>query len=96
MIAVTGTIRWHSSPSLDAIPAVSGLNGRPRKRLGKPDADKNYDVARYWRCLKQRGITARLARRSVDSNVRLGRHRWGVEHTHAWFAGSGKLRIRCE
>jgi hypothetical protein len=27
---------------------------------------------------------------------RLGRNRWVVERTHAWFAGFGKLRIRFE
>ncbi|TYZ52546.1 IS5/IS1182 family transposase, partial [Ralstonia solanacearum] len=27
---------------------------------------------------------------------RLGRYRWVVERTHAWFAGFGKLRVRFE
>ncbi len=40
------------------------------------------------------GITARTARRGVDSKERLARHRWVVERTHARFAGFGKLRIR--
>jgi hypothetical protein len=26
----------------------------------------------------------------------LGRHRWVIERTHAWFAGFGRLRIRFE
>jgi len=42
------------------------------------------------------GITARIARRGVESKERLGRHRWVVERTHVWFAGFGKLRIRFE
>ncbi|MCG1039546.1 IS5/IS1182 family transposase, partial [Mycetohabitans sp. B7] len=46
--------------------------------------------------LKQRAITARIARRGVEKRERLGRHRWVVERTHAWFAGLGKLRIRFE
>ncbi|MBB5405195.1 hypothetical protein QF000_000189 [Paraburkholderia atlantica] len=83
-------------PTLDAIPAVSGLNGHPRKRPGKLHADKGNDFARCRRYLKQRGITARIARRGVESKERLGRHRWVVERTHAWFAGFGKLRIRFE
>ncbi|MCT8276527.1 transposase, partial [Xanthomonas translucens] len=29
-------------------------------------------------------------------NDRLGRYRWVVECTHAWFAGMGKLRTRFE
>ena len=98
-ITVTGANRHDSmafEPTVAAIPAVSGLNGRPRKRPDKLHADKGYDFARYRRYLKQRGITARIARRGVESKERLGRHRWVVERTHAWFAGFGKLRIRFE
>ncbi len=44
----------------------------------------------------RRGIKARIARRGIESNERLGRHRWVVERTHGWLAGFGKLRIRFE
>jgi hypothetical protein len=82
--------------TLDAIPAVAGLNGQPRKRPGKLHADKGYDFARCRHYLRKRGIKARIARRGVESKEKLGRHRWVVERTHAWFAGFGKLRIRFE
>ncbi len=82
--------------TLDAIPAIPGLNGPPRKRPGKLHPDKGYDFARCRRYLRQCGITARIARRGVESKERLGRYRWVVERTHAWFAGFGKLRIRFE
>jgi IS5 family transposase len=82
--------------TLDAIPAVPGLDGRPKKRPGKLHADKGYDYARCRRYLRKRGITARIARKGIESRDRLGRHRWVVERTHAWFAGFGKLRIRFE
>ncbi len=82
--------------TLDAIAAVPGLTGQPRKRPGKLHADKDYDFARCRRYLRQRGITARIARRGVESKEWLGRYRWVVERTHAWFAGFGKLRIRFE
>lgn len=49
--------------TLDAIPAVSGLNGQPRKRPGKLHADKGYDFVRCRRYLKQRAIAARIARK---------------------------------
>ncbi|BCF98128.1 IS5 family transposase [Paraburkholderia sp. PGU19] len=81
-------------PTLDAFPAVSGLSGQPRKRPGKLHADKGYDFARCRRYLKQRGLAALIARRGVESKERLGRHRWVVERTHAWFAGFGKLQLR--
>ncbi|MBB3261739.1 transposase [Paraburkholderia bannensis] len=98
-ITVTGANRRDSmafEPTLDAIPAVPGLNGQPRKRPDKLHADKGYDFARCRRYLRQRGITAHIARRGVEARERLGRHRWVVERTHARFAGFGKLRIRFE
>jgi IS5 family transposase len=98
-VTVTGANRHDSiafERTVDAIPSVSGLNGQPRKRPSKLHADKGYDFARCRRYLKQRGIMARIARKGIESKERLGRHRWVVERTHAWFAGFGKLRIRFE
>lgn len=68
---------------------MPSLNGQPRKCPDKLHADKDCDFARCRRYLKQRGITARIARRGVEGKERLGRHRWVVERTHAWFAGFG-------
>ena len=82
--------------SLDAIPAVRDLDGRPRKRPDTLHDDKGCDCKRCRRDLRRRGITVRVARKSVESKERLGRHRWVVERTHAWFAGFGKPRIRFE
>ncbi|MGI4858972.1 MAG: IS5 family transposase [Janthinobacterium lividum] len=98
-IAVSGANRHDSivfDSLIDAIPAVPGLDGRPRKRPAKLHADKGYDYERCRKYLRQRGITARIARRGIENKERLGRHRWVVERTHAWFAGFGKLRIRFE
>ena len=98
-ILVSGANRHDSmlfEELLDAVPAVSGLQGRPRKRPDKLHADKGYDYAKCRAALRQRGIQARIARRGMHSSQRLGRHRWVVERTHAWLAGFGKLRIRFE
>ncbi len=81
---------------VDAIPAVPGLLGRPRKRPYKLHADKGHNFCRCREHLKRRGILARIARRGVEGSEKLGRHRWIVERTHAWLAGFGKLRIRFE
>ena len=81
---------------VDAIPAVKGLQSRPRRRPHKLHADKGYDYPRCRRHLKKRGIVSRIARRGIESSERLGKHRWVVERTHGWFAGFGKLRIRFE
>ncbi len=81
---------------IDAVQPFGGLQGRPRKRLDKVHADKGYGYAKYRQALRQRGIQSRIPRCGVESSERLGRHRWVVERTHAWFAGFGKLRIRFE
>jgi IS5 family transposase len=83
-------------PLLDALPAVAGRPGRPRRRPAKLHADKAYDSRRCRAYLRRRGIQCRIARKGIESNERLGRHRWVVERTHAWLAGFGKLRIRFE
>jgi hypothetical protein len=48
------------------------------------------------RYLRRRGITARIARRGIDSSARLGRYRWTVERTLAWVARRRRLAIRYE
>ncbi|MHC3433541.1 IS5 family transposase [Delftia lacustris] len=99
VILVSGANRHDSKMferCVDAIPAISGLGGRPRKRPSKLHADKGYDYKRCRAHLRQRGIASRIARRGVESSERQGKHRWVVERTHGWFAGFGKLRIRFE
>ena len=68
--------------------------GRPRRRPGKLHADKGYDNRRVRRYLRRRGITARIARRGIESSDRLGRHCWVVERTMAWLLGFRRLALR--
>ena len=98
-VLVSGANRHDSmlfEPCVDAIPAIKGSQGRPRRRPYKLHADKGYDYRRCRDHLKKRGILSRIARRGVESSEKLGKHRWVVERTHGWFAGFGKLRIRFE
>ena len=83
-------------PALDAVPPVRQCAGRPRRRPGKLHADKGYDYARCRRACRRRGIVPRIARRGVESSERLGRHRWVVERTLAWFARFRRLTVRYE
>lgn len=99
MFCVTGANRHDSvvfEPLVDALPAIAGLRGRPRRWPDKLHADKGYDHIRCREHLKLRGIKDRIARRGIERNDRLGRHRWVVERTHAWLASFGKLRVRFE
>ena len=81
---------------VDDIPPVRTPSGRRRHRPGKLDADKGYDSASNRACLRRRGITARIARRGIDSSERLGRHRWVVERSLAWLLGCRRLGVRYE
>jgi transposase len=81
---------------LDAVPPIRQCAGRPRRRPAKLHADKGYDHARCRRACRRRGVVPRIARRGVESGERLGRHRWVVERTLAWFARFRRLAIRYE
>ena len=81
---------------LDAVPAITQPNGRRRKRPAKLHADKAYDIPRCRQALTRRHIKIRIARKGIDSSARLGRHRWVVERTFAWFDQFRRLTIRYE
>lgn len=81
---------------IDAIPAIQGKRGRPRRRPEKLHADKAYDYPRCRQALRARGIQVRIARRNQDTSERLGRHRWVVERTLAWLSRYRRLKVRYE
>lgn len=83
-------------PLVDTVPPIRQCAGRPRRRPAKLHGDKAYDYGRCRRALRRRAITPRIARRGVESSERLGRHRWVVERTLAWFARFRRLTIRYE
>ena len=64
------------APTLDAIPPLRiERRGRPLQRPDKLHADKAYDVRVRRQECRARGIRPRIARRSIESSDRLGRHR---------------------
>ena len=81
---------------VDAVPPIRQSWGRPRKRPDKLHADKAYDHRRCRRALTRRHIQPRIARRGIESSARLGRHRWVVERTLAWFGQFRRLATRYE
>ena len=78
------------------MPPIRQSWGRPRKRPAKLHADKAYDHRRCRRALTRRRIQPRIARRGIESSAKLGRHRWVVERTLAWFGQFRRLAIRYE
>jgi transposase len=84
---------------VDAVPAVIGPRGRPgrpRRRPAKLHADKGYDYPSCRTVLRRRGICPRIARRGVESSIRLGRHRWKMERSLAWLLTNRRLTVRYE
>jgi len=87
----------HDSLSLEPlIAAVPAIWSRRGPRPAKLHLDNGYDYPHIRALLHQRGITPRVARRGVESSKRLGRHRWVIERTIAWFTGYRRLTIRYE
>lgn len=83
-------------PMVEAIPAVKSRRGPRRRKPGRLRADKGYDSAAHRCWLRERRIVPRIARRGIDRNDRLGRHRWKIERTLAWLTGYRRLTIRYE
>jgi transposase len=81
---------------VDAVPGIRKGRGRPRRRFRKLHADKAYDFRRCRVACKARGMLSRIARRGVESQEKLGKHRWVVERTFAWFKHFRRLAIRYE
>ncbi|KIQ65542.1 transposase [Kitasatospora griseola] len=83
-------------PLTDAIPPIRSRRGPRRRRPGKLHGDKAYDHRFIRTYLRRRQITARIARRGIESSTRLGRHRWVIERTVAWLSGFRRLHRRYE
>ena len=71
---------------LEDVPPIRTLSGRRRTRPAPVHADKGYDSAANRAWLRRRGIRPRIARRGVESSVRLGRQRWRVERALSWLS----------
>jgi IS5 family transposase len=83
-------------PLIDAIPVIRGIRGRPLQKPQVVYADRGYDSEAHRRRLRERGIKPVLAKRRTEHGSGLGKYRWVVERTHAWFHNFHRLRIRYE
>ena len=83
-------------PLVDAIPAVRGRRGRPRRRPGKLFGDRAYHSRQGRRELRRRGIQAMVAWPNSEHGSGLGTERWVVERTIAWLHQYRRLRVRYE
>jgi transposase len=83
-------------PLVEAVPAVRGAVGRPRRRPDRLLADRGYDHDTHRRLLRERGIEPVIARRQTAHGSGLGRYRWVVERTFAWLHHFKRLLVRYE
>jgi transposase len=83
-------------PLIDKIPPVRGRRGRPRRRPDELYADRAYDHDKYRKAVHAKGIRTRIARRGQPHGSGLGKLRWVIERTIAWYHGMKRLRIRWE
>jgi transposase len=81
---------------VDALPAVRGRRGRPRRKPGAPQGDRGYDSQPHRDRLWARGIAPILARRRTPHGSGLGVCRWVVERTLAWLHRFRRLTVRYE
>ena len=81
---------------MDLIPSIAGLKGRPRRRPKQVFGDRAYDAEWIRKGLRERGIQPFLARRNTEHGSGLGKKRWVVERTFAWFNQFRRLRVRYE
>ncbi len=98
-IRLTGANRNDSEQALalvDAIPPLQGERGRPRHHPDFVLGDRGYDAEAIRQGLRARHISSLLAKRNTEHGSGLGRCRWVVERTFAWFSQFRRLRVRYE
>ncbi len=83
-------------PLVDAIPAVKGRRGRPRRRPALLYADRAYDSHSHRMQLWARGIGPVIPHRNTEHGSGLGKRRWVVERTISWLHQHRRLRVRYE
>ena len=83
-------------PTVDAIPAIAGKPGHPRRRPEWLLGDRAYASAAHRAALRQRGIRPLLAERNTEHGSGLGIYRWVVERTLSWLHQFRRLRLRTE
>lgn len=84
-------------PLVDALPAIKGPVGRPRRRPEFLLADRAYDAEDKIRVpLRCRGIRPLIAERNTEHGSGLGVYRYVVEACFDWLFNWRRLRLRYE
>jgi transposase len=97
--AVSAANTWDGhalKPLVRAVPKVRSRRGPRRAKPAKLHAGKGYDTSELRRWLRDLGVEPRIARKGIERNDRLDKHRWKIERTIAWLTGHRRLNPRHE
>jgi transposase len=83
-------------PLVDAVPAIAGQVGHPRRRPDKLQGDRAYQSAAKEKQLRERNIVPVIGHRKTEHGSHLGKLRWFVERTLSWLKQFRRLRVRYE
>jgi transposase len=84
------------APLFNALPAVAGKVGHPRKRPDALQGDLAYDSEPHRQGLWDLGGEPILPEKEIDDQSGLGETRWPVERTLSWAHRNRRLRFRYE
>src|SRR5437588_845482 len=79
---------------VEAIPAVHGRRGRPKRRPASVVGDRGYQGKAASDELRRMRIKPLIAKQRTGHGSGLGRQRWVVERTLSWLHQHRRLRIR--
>ena len=78
---------------LKSVPVIRGCAGRPRNKPGALYGDRGYGFPSIIAAVAALGVTAKLAPRGGEHGSGLGKVRYVVERTFAWFDNWRRLRM---
>jgi len=78
---------------LDAIPPIQGRRGRPRFRPRAFQGDRGYGFPPVIRAVRDRRVEPQLAPRGTEHGSGLGKTRYVVERTLAWFGQCRRIKL---
>ncbi len=83
-------------PLVDAVPAIAGQVGHPRRRPKKLQGDAAYQSAAHEKELRERKIEPVIHHQKTEHGSHLGKLRWFIERTLSWLKQFRRLRVRYE
>jgi transposase len=79
---------------LDDVPPIRTPSGVGAPGRARSTPTRHTTAARTERTCGVVGSRPRIARRGVESSVRLGRHRWRIERALSWLSCFRRLQVR--